>query len=146
MADGGLATQIALQFALAVQGVLVLFFVISPVMGSLIHRGVAKRSTLVLVVCTMIVIGNLVYMGMVYIVRQTIPQSVIPDLIWIILSFCTAFSISVLIGRYLNWLLGDHEIPAVWVREYEELSEADMMPFDRRRKREMERRKRSRHE
>ena len=35
---------------------------------------------------------------------------------------------------------------AIWVQEYEDLTEADMMPFDRRRKREMERRKQSRHE
>jgi len=142
----GLQDDLATRVALAVQGFLILFFVISPLMGKLIHTGIDKFSSLVLIVCTMFIVGNLSYMGMVYAVYPLIPDGVIHPLAWITLSFFTAFSLSVLVGRYMNWYFSDNINPAVWVQEYEELTEADMMPFDRRRKREMERRKRSRHD
>lgn len=142
----GLGNDLALRFALAVQGFLVLFFVISPLMGNLIHKGVARRSTQVLVVCVMALIGNLVYMMMVHLLRQFVPVTAISDFAWIVLSFLTAMSISWLIARYLHWLLSDNFELAPWVTEYEELTDADMLPFDRRRKQEMERRKRTRRE
>ncbi len=142
----GLGNELALRFAFAVQGILVLFFVVSPLMGTMMHRGIAKRSTLVLVTCVMALLGNLIYMGMVHILRTSIPKTAISDFAWIILSFLTAVSLTWLVGRYLYWLLNDHFEPAAWVTEYEELTEADMLPFDRRRKQEMERRKRSRRE
>ena len=138
--------NLGIQVALAFQGMLILFFFISPFVGGLIHRGIAKASSLVLIVCSMLLIGNLVYMGMVYVVYRLLPVGVIHPFVWIILSFATAYSLAVLIGRYLNWLMSDNYDPAVWVKEYEALSDADLMPFDRRRKQEMERRKRSRHD
>lgn len=142
----GLGNELALKLALAVQGVLVLFFVVSPLMGGLIHRQVAKRSTLVMVVAVMALIGNLIYMAMVHIARRHIPETAISDFAWILMSFLTAFSISWLVARYLYWILSDNFYPAEWVREYEELTDEDMLPFDRRRKQEMERRKKSRRE
>jgi len=141
-----LQNDFALEIALAVQGILVIFFIISPLMGKLIHQGVAKFSSLVLIVCSMFIVGNLTYMGMVYGVYRLVPDGTIHPLLWITLSFFVAFSLSILVGRYLNWYFSDNFNPAVWVQEYEELTDADMMPFDRRRKREMERRKRSRHD
>jgi hypothetical protein len=145
-AFAGLEGEIATKFAFALQGTLVIFFVISPLMGKLIHHGVAKVNTQVLVVCTMLLIGNLTYMGMIYIVYPLLPQGAIHEIVWIMLSFSASCSLALLIGRYINWMLNDNLEPAVWVQEYENLTEADMMPFDRRRKREMERRKQSRHD
>lgn len=145
-AFAGLEDDIAVKFTFALQGILVMFFVVSPLMGKLIHHGVAKASSLVLVVCTMLLIGNLMYMGMVYIVYRLLPAGVIHQLIWIIMSFCASVSVATLIGRYMNWMMSDNFKAAVWTQEYEDLTEADMMPFDRRRKREMERRKQSRHD
>ena len=53
-------SDLPLKFVLAMQGVLVIFFVVSPIMGKLIHYGIAKASSLVLIVCTMLLIGNVV--------------------------------------------------------------------------------------
>lgn len=145
-AFAGLESEAAQRFALALQGILVVFFVISPMMGKLLHQGVARYSSLVLVVCTMFIVGNLSYMGMVYIIYPELPPDSIPPLVWIMLSFLAAMSLSVLVGRYMNWFLSDKMDNTFYVKEYDNLSEADMMPFDRRRKREMERRKRSRHD
>ena len=142
----GLEGDVATKFAFAVQGTLVVFFVISPMMGKLIWHGIAKASSLVLIVCTMLLIGNLVYMGMVYIVYRWLPEGAIHEIIWIVMSFSTSISLSLLLGRYINWMMNPNFKSAIWVQEYEDLTEADMMPFDRRRKREMERRKQSRHE
>lgn len=144
-AFAGLEEDFATKFALALQGFLVIFFVISPMMGKLIHHSIAKASSLVLIVCTMLLIGNLVYMGMVYVVYRLLPEGAIHEIVWSILSFGMAFSLSVLVGRYMNWMMSDNIEPAVWVKEYEDLTEADMMPFDRRRKQEMERRKQTGH-
>ncbi|GEM_PF-2818751 len=142
----GLGNELVLQLAFAIQGFLILFCVVSPVMGKLIHIGVAKFSTLVLIVCTMFIVANLSYMGMVYVVYPTMPSQTFHLFVWIILSFLTALSLSALVGRYMNWFYSDNFNRAIWIQEYDALTDVDMMPFDRRRKQEMERRKRSRHE
>lgn len=145
-AFAGLDNQIALELVLAIQGFLILFCVVSPLMGKLIHSGVAKFSSLVLIACSMFIIGNLSYMAMVYVIFPLFPANTIHPLVWIVISFFTAFSLAALTGRYMNWHFSDTFNPAIWVQEYDDLTEADMMPFDRRRKQEMERRKRSRHD
>lgn len=142
----GLEGNLAVKFALVVQGVLVLFFVISPLMGKLIHQGIAKFSSLVLIVCTMFVVGNLSYMGMVYVIYRSLPPDIFNPFVWILLSFLVAFSLSLLVGRYMNWYLSDNFNRAIWTQEYDSLTDDEMMPFDRRRKEEMERRRCSRHD
>ncbi len=145
-AFAGLETELTLKIAIAFQGMLILFFFVSPLMGKLLHQGIAKFSSMVIVICSMFIVGNLSYMGMVYGVYQIVPHEVFSPTLWIILSFLVAFSLSLLVGRYINWYLSDNMDAAIWTKEYDNLTEADMMPFDRRRKREMDRRKRSRHD
>ena len=142
----GLESELATRIVFAMQGFLILFTVVSPIFGGLMHKAVAKASSLVLIVCTMLLVGNLVYMGMIYIAYPALPEDAIHPLIWIALSFCTAFSITVLLGRYMNWHLSDNFDAAIWTKEYDELTDEEMMPFDRKRKREMERRKRALHQ
>ena len=139
----GLEDDTATKFAFAIQGILIIFFVVSPVVGKLLHKAVAKASSLVLIICTMLLLGNLIYMGMVYIAYPALPEGAIHEYVWIILSFGTAFSTSILVGRYMNWYLSDNFHGSIWAQEFENLAEEDMMPFDRRRKQEMERRKRA---
>lgn len=145
-AFAGLETELAQKLAIAFQGMLILFFFVSPLMGKLLHYGIAKFSSIVIVVCTMFIVGNLSYMSMVYGLYQIVPHEAFSSTAWIILSFLVAFSLSLLVGRYINWYLSDNIDAAVWTKEYDNLTEEDMMPFDRRRKREMERRKRSHHD
>ena len=137
--EGDLASQVAFAF----QGVLICFFIISPLAGKLLHKAVAKASSLVLIVCTMLLLGNLIYMGMIYVAYPALPEDAIHPYVWITLSFCTSFSATILIGRYMNWMLSDNIQAGIWTQEYDNLTEEDMMPYDRRRKQEMERRKRT---
>jgi hypothetical protein len=142
----GIEGDFALKFVFILQGFLVIFFVVSPLLGKFVHQSIAKASSMVLIVCTMLLIGNVVYMGMVYGIYSILPKGAIHQIIWAILSFATAFSLSILVGRYMSWMMSDNFNPAVWEQEYDDLTEADMMPFDRRRKQEMTRRKHSRHD
>lgn len=142
----GLENDIATRLIFAMQGFLILFVVISPAIGKLMHQAIARASSLVLIVCTMILVGNLIYMGMIYVAYPALPDDAIHPYIWVILSFCTSFSITILLGRYLNWQLSDNFSAAIWTKEYEELTDDEMLPFDRKRKREMERRKRALHQ
>lgn len=138
----GLEDDLAFRVALGFQGTLVIFFMVSPLVGKMMHSAVAKVSNLVLIICTTLLVGNLIYMGMVYIGYPSLPDGTISNYVWIILSFCTAFSIAVLVGRYLNWYLSDNIQPGIWSQEFDNLADEEMLPFDRLRKREMERRKR----
>lgn len=145
-AFGDMNNNTAMQVVFAFQAMLIIFFVVSPVVGKLMHAAVAKASSLVLIVCSMILVGNLMYMGMVYVIYPIFPEGSIHPYAWIIMSFCCAFSVSILLGRYMNWMLSDNFNASIWADEYENLTEDDMMPFDRKRKREMKRRKRALHQ
>lgn len=142
----GFDRDFSIKFVLVLQGFLVVFFVVSPLMGKLVHQSIAKASSMVLIVCTMLLIGNVIYMGMVYGIYRILPKGTIHQIVWAILSFATAFSLSILVGRYMSWMMSDNFNSAVWKQEYDDLTEVDMMPFDRRRKQEMARRKHSRHD
>lgn len=135
--------EMARRVVYAVESVLFLFFVISPIIGYLIARTIAKRVNQVMVWGVMFLLINLCANGGYLYLRDRIPIERLPDPSLVALMIVAAIAIAMLIGRYLAWYL---EPPAQseLQREFEDMTEDQMSPVDIRRKEEMERRRRLR--
>ena len=85
------------------------------------------------------------YFGLNILLREVIPEAWMSNATIAGLSLAFSIAAAVLIGRFLEWYMREPDKPQ-WVIEMENLEDDDMMPFDRKRKAYMERRKRNMHE
>ena len=136
------ATTFTEQVAFAVGGFFLLFFVISPIVGMLIHRWIRKRATWVFIACVVTFLIQVLTIGLFYILRFRffIP---LPDIPLLLLCGTFALVASLLSGRYLAWWLDGEEKSLLQV-EFESLTEEEMLPFDHRKRAHLKRRDKAR--
>jgi|GEM_PF-4451062 len=135
--------EIAERLIFAVEAVLVLFFVISPIVGYIIARTIANRVNRLIVWCVMFLLVNVCANGGYAYFRERIPYERMPDISLIALMIVGAICIAMLVGKYLAWYLapsGQSELE----REFEEMTPEEMSPMDVRRKAEIERKRKQR--
>ncbi len=137
--EGDLAAQVAFAF----QFTLILFFVISPIMGYFIAQGVKTRANFFIGWGIGVLIVLLGSFGLNFVLRQAIPVTILPDIAIGLLSSIASVASGILLAKYIVWVMGDPG-KAVWVIEHETLKEDELLPFERRRRAEEERRKKAR--
>ncbi|MCU0513853.1 MAG: hypothetical protein MUE40_14940 [Anaerolineae bacterium] len=142
-ATGLQQADLAAQVAFAIQGTLIVFFVVAPVLGWLLARGVARRANAVLAWCCAVLVVLVGSFGLNWLLRRAIPPAQLPDVAVHGLSLAAALASGLLLARYLLWLLAEPG-KAPWVIEHEQLQDDELLPFERRRKLEMARRKKLR--
>lgn len=135
------ATNLSFQLALAVQGTFIIFFVVSPLMGYLLARGIKNRVNFVISWCAGMLLVLVGSFGLNLLLRRYIPVEILPDVAVSILSGVAAVAAGILLARYLVWWQADPGKPA-WVIAHDKMATDEMMPFEKRRRHEMERRKR----
>lgn len=129
------------RVALAVQGTLIIFFIVSPVMGFLLARGIQSRVNFVLSWCVGMFVTLVGGFGMNLLLRRAIPVETMSNLAITLLSAAASLAFGILLARYLTWWMGEPGKPA-WAIEQENIDPDEMMPHEKRRRDEMERRKR----
>jgi hypothetical protein len=136
---------LAARVAFAVQFVLILFFIISPIMGYFIAQEVKNRVNFVLAwgVGVLVMLGG--SFALAYVLRGAIPLERVDNVLLGLLSGIAAVITGILLARFLTWWLRDPELPQ-WAQEQQNIAPADMTPVDRRRKAWLERKKRIRRE
>jgi len=135
--------ELAEKLAFAVRWLFLLFFIISPIMGYLMARQIAKRSNQVIVWSVMVGLLNVIMAGGYFILREQIPVDRLPDWTLAALTSVGGTCISLLAGKYLKWWL-EPPGPSEFEREFLNLKPEEMSPLDVRRVQEMERRRRLR--
>jgi hypothetical protein len=144
-ASGINTLSLGARVAFALQFTLILFFIISPVMGYFLAREIHKRVNLVLAWGT----GTLVMLGgsfaLAYVLRGAIPLERLDNTVLSLLSGVAAVCAGMLLARFLSWWLRDPELPQ-WAKELQNLPPEEMSPIDYRRKAWLERKKRLRGE
>lgn len=136
------ATDISVRVAFAFQATLILFFIVSPVMGYLLSRSIHNRVNLVLSWCCGVLVTLLGGFGLSFLLRQAIPEDRLPDLAVGLLSGTGAVTFGILLARYITWWLAEPG-KAAWVIEHDNMPDDELMPHERRRREEMERRKKA---
>jgi hypothetical protein len=135
------AMDIGFQVAFAFQATLIIFFVVSPVMGYFLARGIKSRVNFVLSWCCGTLVTLVGSFGLSLLLRRSIPQENLPDVAIALLSGLASMATGILLARYLVWWLAEPG-KAAWVIEHDKLQTDELMPFEIRRRQEMERRKR----
>lgn len=87
---------------LAVMGTLVLFFVISPALGYMMAREVQRRPLVIFVIGVMLLLSNVTFGALVYVLPRTLPESTSSTLI-ILISLGAGFLLALAVGAYLSW-------------------------------------------
>lgn len=141
----GAPSEIEMQarLAFAAQFTLLLFFIISPIMGYLIAQGVKKRANFFIGWGIGVLIVLLGSFGLSFILRQAIPATTLPETAVGLLSCMASIAAGILLAKYIVWVMGDPG-KAAWVVEHDALKEEELLPFERRRRAEEERRKKAR--
>ena len=130
----------SLYIAFIVQATLILFFVVSPIVGMFMHRAIAQTSTLVLVVCVCFLVADVGAFALFFGIRSIADESVIGDVPLGILSIVASGVVGILLGRYISWHYRAGGKPA-YLKDVDEME--FLSPVDRRRKQHMKRKKRS---
>lgn len=119
--------------------------VAAPVLYLLFLKVLDDFANLYLAVSLSIFLMIAGYFGLNILLREVIPEAWMSNATIAGLSLAFSIAAAVLIGRFLEWYMREPDKPQ-WVIEMENLEDDDMMPFDRKRKAYMERRKRNMHE
>jgi len=86
---------------LAVQGILIIFWVISPIGGFVMARAIHRRSTSVLILAGMLLMFNVVFVGLTHLL--TTQYDIANDTATLI-ALLTAFSVTLLLGGFTLYL------------------------------------------
>jgi len=135
----GLETQVVV----ALQATLIIFFVVSPIMGLQLAKTVANRTNLVLSFCSGMLTTMIVSGGVTYWLGTIIPEERLsPN---VILTLCTIGGICLgyLVARYLNWVLSDPG-EATWMSEFRHMIAQDGNAIDREKLYRMQQKKKKR--
>lgn len=134
-----LATQFAFHGVLALQATLILFFVVSPLMGMIIWRSTAKHYNRIMVLCFGVLITLLANIGINYLLRRLDSNKVMSDLAITVLSFIAAMALGIMLARGLAFFISPPGKPG-WVIEMENIPDHELSPFDEKRRLHMARR------
>lgn len=138
------AVGMVAQLVLVVQSTLVIFFVVSPLMGAIMWRTISNRVNFVLAWSAGVVVVLLSNYALTDLLRRAIPESHLPALPRAIISASVSICIGLLLAVYIAWVTKAPGMP-IWVKEHEARSDEDLMPFEIRRREWMKRRDRSQH-
>src|SRR5262245_57231276 len=98
-ATGANPTDLSFRLALAVQGTFIIFFVVSPIMGYLLARGIKNRTSFVISWCAgtlLVLVGSF---GLNLLLRRVIPVENLSDIGVSILSGIAAIAAGILLAR-----------------------------------------------
>lgn len=89
----------------AVQGVLVLFFIIAPVAGFWWSRQIRNRTTLVMTVAGALIVADLVLAGVVAVGEQVASPADVSTNEWFVIGVLLGVAVALPFGRLLGWWL-----------------------------------------
>lgn len=118
---------------IAVQGFFILFFVVSPMVGSVMHAEARKRKNSVLVLGIMLLLFNLIFAGLTFVLQRWIGTPALNQAI-AISSVLLAALVSILVGWYLS--IYARRGPSLMEQELRYLASRDpasLAPFERQR-------------
>jgi|GEM_PF-3528495 len=129
------------KVAFAVQGVFVLMFIVAPIFGYLFLEKTKQLSSLWLALFSGLFVAVVTHTGLMWLLRKAIPPAQLSDTALALLAGGAAASMGLLTLRAMHKLLSDQQ------RSFEmdatrQLSDAELLPFERKRKAHMERRRR----
>lgn len=90
------------ELGLVVAGTMLLFFVISPAMGYMMARQVRRRPLVIFVIGVMLLLSNVTFGALVYLLPRTLPESTSSTVI-ILISLGAGFLLALAVGAYLSW-------------------------------------------
>ena len=137
--------EIGAQVAFAMQGTLILFFIVSPIMGYVMAQQIKSRTRLVIgpgIGVLIVLLGNL---GLTLLLGRILPIGTLPDWGIVALSFAASGAVAMIVAKYILWVMEDPGVPQ-WLTESEKRPYHELAPFEKRRRDEVNRRKAARGE
>lgn len=134
------SAELATQAVVAVQGTLILFFVLAPLMGTVLARFIASRANAALatsLVILLVLLGNLFFN---LVLRSLFTEDVLPAWAVGVISFLLSLILAYGGARVALWALADPGKPR-WMIEDENLPDDAKSVLDKRREQAMARRK-----
>ena len=135
--------QLPEKVVFAVQWTLIIFFIGAPTLGWMFAKSLKETANVVLawsVALIMLTGGNF---GLNLLLRDLIAPDFLGDEWVAILSAALIIPTTLLLTRFLLWMLAEPEQPA-WMANYDTMDESKLLPFERRRRETIERRNRAR--
>jgi len=123
--------DISARLALAVQGTLLLFFVVSPLMGMLMARLFEKAADALLAFSAAMLVVCCVSFAFNWFAQSIIPPDRLPPWAVQALSFAFSGALAGLVMRYIRWYTRPPQ--DIWTLELEATPEEDLSIFDQRR-------------
>jgi hypothetical protein len=139
------ALDIGAQVAFAFQMTLVLFFIVSPIMGFVLAQQIKSRTRLVIgmgIGILVVLVGNV---GLTLLLGRLLPAGTLPDWAIVGLSFAGSGAAGMIVAKYILWVMADPGVPQ-WLVEPDKRPYHELSPFEKRRHDEMKRRKAARGE
>ncbi len=133
------------QVAFAMQGTLIIFFIVSPIMGYVLAQQIKNRTRLVIgggIGILIVLCGSI---GLTLLLIRLFPAGALPDWAVVLLSFAFSGAIGMMVSRYIMWVMADPGTPQ-WLTESENRPYDELAPFEKRRRNEVNRRKAARGE
>lgn len=130
--------QLSRAVAIGLSGTIVIYAVISPIMGYFIARAIKQKWVFTMVTACMILTFILAGVGLSYGLPRLLPGVLTADQIAII-STAIAVGLSLSVAVYIRWYYTETDYRQLWLRELD--SYEDELPFERKRREYMERRR-----
>jgi hypothetical protein len=137
------ALDVGAQVAFAFQATLILFFIVSPIMGFFLAQQIKNRTRLVIGVGIGMLIVLLGNVGLTLLLGKLLPAGTLPDWAIVLLSFAASGAVAMIVAKYILWVMADPGVPQ-WLTESEKRPYHELAPFEKRRREEMNRRKAAR--
>jgi len=98
--------ELGLAVVYAVQGFLLLFFVISPIGGAFIAGKIRRRSTSVIIMACLAIIFNVLFVGLTYLLQD---RDTLPEQSALLVGLAAAIIITAILGGLTFWLYHDEQ-------------------------------------
>ena len=137
--------ELGAQVAFAMQATLILFFLVSPIMGLVLAQQIKNRTRLVIgagIGILIVLVGNV---GLTLLLGRLLPVGRLPDWAIMLLSFAASGTGGMIVAKYIMWVMADPGVPE-WLTESEKRPYDELAPFEKRRRDEVNRRKAARGE
>ncbi len=125
--------NLSLTLTLAVQGVVILFWVVSPFVGGIMAKGVKRRPNATLIIGLSLLVFNLLFVGLTYILQKARGDPNLNTAISVS-SLAIALAVAMVLARYLNWMM--KPAPSLMDEELRYLISRDqtsLAPFEQKR-------------
>jgi hypothetical protein len=134
------AMELGAQLTIAIQFTLIIFFVISPIMGYIVAQQIKNRTRVVIGVGIGILVVLFGNMGLTMLLMRALPVGTLPDWAIVLLSFAASGAMAIIVAKYILWVMADPGTPQ-WLTESDSRAYHELAPFEKRRRDEMARRK-----